>query len=309
MTALRRPLMALAALLVIAVCGPACSVLWPRPEIQLEPEAKHACRLVVAPPVQAPLPPGQPEVIAFDGNAYARDLITRVRDAHWFQSVILLPPLEGAADVTVLDRARGLKADLLLELEFAQLSPEETRNGRWTANYVLWLVTWFPSLWVADFDYRLACTLAWRLRAATDGSVLAEDKAEFALVRSLNHFQRGGRYWGLFRVATDSEAWRKIGSLLGPDALAGLQGEFFKGFDGRLREAQTDEKIRGLLAPKAEAVVAQEGQAGAENAGTPSTPAATPDAASATSAASVAVPPPVPSAGRSLGGRRLGAGQ
>lgn len=239
-----RPLLLCSCLAIL--CG-GCSLPWLRKEPAIEQRKKLDARLALATPQRIVSPDPATMIVPFDGTLIGREVVQRVRDADWFDSVVLLPPAETGGEGDALDRARALQGSFLLEMSFLESPHMEERNGWWSPNLLLWLLIPGPSLFVRDFDYTVGGTIEWRILAIDDGSVLDSGRVSHSVMRSLNHFQRGGRWGGFIRVATDEDGWRKIGLLLGPEALTGLSLRFIEDFGWRLDDPALLVRLRDNL--------------------------------------------------------------
>jgi len=101
----------------------------------------------------------------------------------------------------------------------------DKRNGSWPWNVILWLYLWIPAWFVADEDYGVEARLELTYVAVGSERVIHRSEVTARHVESLDDFERGWDFFGVFRIpgALDADQLRDVEDLLWPHGRRALE--------------------------------------------------------------------------------------
>ena len=145
-----------------------------------------------------------------DLNRLARFVDECVRRATLFSNVI---GVEGKSVEERIERAWGKDADVLLVPHLARYEVFYAgANSLYIWNVVNWIFLWVPSWWLRDEIYGVGGTFDLKFYSTHSGRLLHTERVSFEARLSLDDFQRGWRFLGIFTVpgSLSESNWRKI---------------------------------------------------------------------------------------------------
>jgi hypothetical protein len=185
-------------------------------------------------------------------------VLQAIRSAGVFREVAALEPGPHFTEDERFREAWDREMDFMVQVELRRWDVAYVgTNGWFIPNLVLAFQFWIPAWFVPDETYAVEAEATVRVKSVHSGKTVLEERMEFSWRESLDDFERGWIFLGLFRVpgALDGSNWERIGEALGPRAMHEFQVRLAQTLSGQLRRRADTPEFRGLLSKRLALVV------------------------------------------------------
>lgn len=189
--------------------------------------------------------------LTVDPEQIQKSIVESLARFRVFGEIEMLDPEQaGISDDAVMNAAWEGDYDALLSLEIEKFEAfYDGVNGWYIPNIINWLFLLVPSWWVKDEVYGASMTLDATLTSTRSGALMHREQISAHFKRSLNDFQRGWQFAGIFRVpgSLGESNWRRISKRLLPGVLREIQVQTVLGLHRGFRQTVSESALEALL--------------------------------------------------------------